>query len=119
MKDGTLSSINLILDSETTQALEKAANKSFRTLRKEASLRVIDHVIRFSAPCSTRLCNESSGVKVHIPITLKAKQAPCLYRGNYRVKTYVEECSRRLKDHLQRYPTISAVGIVQEHTHAP
>ncbi len=30
-----------------------------------------------------------------------------------------KEARFRLKDHLQRYPTISAVGVVQEEDHAP
>lgn len=116
-----LSSINLSLDSETTKALEEAAALSFRTLRKEASLRVIDHITRLPSSNGTPLHsqNANSSVKVHIPTELKEKMLPCLYRGRYRVKTYGVECARRLKDHLLRYPTISAVGVVQEERHAP
>ncbi|EOV0110339.1 TraY domain-containing protein [Vibrio parahaemolyticus] len=115
-----LSSIDLLLDSETTKALEEAAALSFRTLRKEASLRVIDHITRFPSLNETPSFQDAnSSVKVHIPTELKEKMLPCLYRGRYRVKTYGVECARRLKDHLLRYPTISAVGVVQEERHAP
>ncbi|HBC3568532.1 TPA: TraY domain-containing protein [Vibrio parahaemolyticus] len=118
MSNESLSSINVLLDEFSAQALENAAALSFRTLRKEASLRVIDHINRFEQPCCTtvgRMCRE---VKIYVPLALKTKISPFLYREQYRIKTYSDECSRRLKDHLLRYPTISAVGVVQERKHA-
>ncbi|MGY5823579.1 TraY domain-containing protein [Vibrio chemaguriensis] len=118
MTNESLSSINVLLDEFSAQALENAAALSFRTLRKEASLRVIDHIQRHPERCEQSLDTRKKEVRVDIEKSLKSRLCPLLYTGKYKTKTLVDECSARLKDHLLRYPTISAVGVVQERKHA-
>lgn len=104
----------IVLDEETYCLLKKASELSFRSLKKEAALRVIDHALRFET------CNEQKIVDIHfktsikIPRTTKDKLDKCLYRKEYKVKTLVDECSKRLKDHLLKFPLISAIGVVND-----
>ncbi|GAL27737.1 hypothetical protein JCM19239_1458 [Vibrio variabilis] len=120
MTDSTRQSVGGVikLDQQAYHLLTKASEQSFRSLRQEAALRIIDHANRFESmplqknPTETVWCAD-----VRIPIAVKQRLTKSLYRGQYKVKTLVEEYSLRLKDHLLRYPTISAVGIVQEGKH--
>lgn len=109
----------LTLDQQTYDLLSQASKRSFRSLKKEACLRLIDHVQRFNNSPQDRLDEVVFRTSIKLPIRVRKSVVPCLYRGRYKVKTLVDEYSIRLKDHLQRYPTISAVGVVQEEDHAP
>lgn len=111
---------NLALDQQTYELLVNASQQSFRSLRKEATLRIIDHTERFES-VSLQRTNDDIAFRTHIfiPTEVKQKLSKSLYRGQFKIKTLVEECSIRLKDHLLRYPTISAVGVAQEGKHAP
>ncbi|EGQ8399459.1 TraY domain-containing protein [Vibrio parahaemolyticus] len=118
MSNEPLSSLDVLLDKFSAQALENTAALSFRTLRKEASSRVIDHVQRHPERCEQSLYTRKKEVRVDIDKSLKSRLCPLLYTGTYKTKTQLDECSRRIKGHLLRSPTISAVGVVQERKHA-
>lgn len=110
------SSLNLNLDNEAYEALTFAATASFRSLRKEATLRVIDHIHRFDEKCDVDFGNEDKKIKIMLSISDKQKIRPCLYRGRYRARTLADECSMRLKEHLLLFPYISAIGVVMRNT---
>lgn len=110
------SSLNLNLDNEAYEALTFAATASFRSLRKEATLRIIDHIHRFDEKCDVEFGHEDREVRITLPITDKQKVKHCLYRGSYQTRTLSEECSLRLKQHLLLFPYISAVGVVMRNT---
>ncbi|MCR9998705.1 TraY domain-containing protein [Vibrio alginolyticus] len=121
MSNESLSSVGvkLALDQQTYQLLSRSAKASFRSLKKEATLRIIDHVERaHSVTLERKPDNIAFRTSINIPIETKQAVTKSLYRGQFKVKTLVDECSARLKDHLLRYPTISAVGVVQERKHA-
>ena len=119
MDDKKIVEGQLTLDKQTYDLLNQASRRSFRSLKKEASLRLIDHVQRFHHSPHNKLDEIVFKTSIKLPIRVRKSVIPCLYRGKYKVKTLVDEYSIRLKDHLKRYPTISAVGVVQEEKHAP
>ncbi|MCG9625413.1 TraY domain-containing protein [Vibrio mediterranei] len=107
----------LTLDQQTYDLLHQASNQSYRSLKKEATIRLIDHAKRFKESPTREIETIVFKTSIKVPIAVNKQLTPCLYRGQYKVKTLVDEYSLRLKDHLLRYPTISAVGIAQEGTH--
>ncbi|MGR5298440.1 TraY domain-containing protein [Vibrio mediterranei] len=120
MTDPTRQSVGGVikLDQQAYHLLTKASEQSYRSLRQEATLRIIDHANRFeSTPQQENPTEIVWCADVKIPIAVKQRLNKSLYRGQYKVKTLVDEYSLRLKDHLLRYPTISAVGVAQEGTH--
>ncbi|WP_261887506.1 TraY domain-containing protein [Vibrio aerogenes] len=110
--DSECVSINLSLDAETYASLKASARQSYRSLKMEATLRLIDHVCQLPEPCSTRLQNRpESSFKVLVPCSVRDQLNPYLYRGSYKTHSLSVESARRVKDHLRRFEAIAAVGL--------
>ncbi|WP_281546239.1 TraY domain-containing protein [Grimontia sp. SpTr1] len=105
---------NLVLDEDSYNSLKTAADLSFRSMRSEATLRVIDHIKRYRKRVSKVDITKKTVMKITIPSVLaKEINVYLLSECGFKNRTLVEECSFRLKDHLDKFESISIVGVAQ------
>lgn len=106
--------INIYVDQDTNILLEKSIQRSHRTKRQEASLRISDHLHRFAFGEFTSVRMDYDEKVTHINIRIGKAENELLMKSvdSYATTSITkrEESSIRLRDHLLRFKGIAYIG---------